>query len=648
MGWKKIKKELVSIFKPDRTKLKIFIIYFAVGIFLYFSVHFCDGFVGLRSEFGYDISNIHHPSTCPDVIFDPIYFLFLIVFSLPIWIFDTFFFDLLMFKLPLTILMLLMFIFYYPVVALLVYIFRKIRINIKKNRPSRSKKSKLFQFILLLSILSLLNNNVFAISDSNPSNNLANISFHVENTRNISIYFQPVEDLRVSNDENFYGLNNDLDESVSFMKKIYPVSDSGVNYYVNNQTILQTNEFASTRRPKSAVNLLYNSLFSGGQLLANDSSIIYDKFVLVYNSNYLSACGQAPPFKKGAKINFVLVNLNCPAFATAHELGHTYGLCDEYNLDPPWYDPFKLTISDFSTQDGDKDVSEGGCPNHDTNEDGELDSPPCNDMGCNVSYGELVSSLNLNTNFFNWRDNDKLMNIMGDITLDPDREPWIDIVSYSILLNNLSINDPPNITAVNAVLVAVKTNKSSGEAIFEKFYTGLVSKYYVSNQDDFSEGDYNLIIENSNGSTSINISFEPDYVFKSLNSNESLIYNETTTFFIIELANNTHFQVTLNSSESDSINKSPNTPAVNLISPNGGQRFTNPFNITWNASDADNDTLTYAILISYNNGSTYTLLDYDLNETFYEVSNAWFNYGTNYKVKILATDGVNTGSDVSE
>ena len=41
-----------------------------------------------------------------------------------------------------------------------------------------------------------------------------------------------------------------------------------------------------------------------------------------------------------------------------------------------------------------------------------------------------------------------------------------------------------------------------------------------------------------------------------------------------------------------------------------GQIFSNElFNVTWNVTDADNDTLTYAILFSANNGGNYTTLE---------------------------------------
>jgi len=69
--------------------------------------------------------------------------------------------------------------------------------------------------------------------------------------------------------------------------------------------------------------------------------------------------------------------------------------------------------------------------------------------------------------------------------------------------------------------------------------------------------------------------------------------------------------------------------------------------IEYDATDADNDTLAFAILISDDNGATFTTLVVDHpNKTFF-VNTTNFLDSDQYKIKILATDGINTDTTIS-
>lgn len=65
-------------------------------------------------------------------------------------------------------------------------------------------------------------------------------------------------------------------------------------------------------------------------------------------------------------------------------------------------------------------------------------------------------------------------------------------------------------------------------------------------------------------------------------------------------------------------------------------------NISWEASDLDGNSLTYAILLSQDDGATYSTLDFDINATNYSINSLDLLDGDNYLIRILATDGVNT------
>ena len=96
-------------------------------------------------------------------------------------------------------------------------------------------------------------------------------------------------------------------------------------------------------------------------------------------------------------------------------------------------------------------------------------------------------------------------------------------------------------------------------------------------------------------------------------------------------------------------NVSVYSPSVSVTYPNGGEVLTPGLHtITWTADDWDGDPLSYAILYSDNNGTDWFPLDMDLVDTSYAVNVTNFLGGKNYLIKVIATDGVNTGEDVSD
>jgi|GEM_PF-1884496 len=91
------------------------------------------------------------------------------------------------------------------------------------------------------------------------------------------------------------------------------------------------------------------------------------------------------------------------------------------------------------------------------------------------------------------------------------------------------------------------------------------------------------------------------------------------------------------------------SPEVSVLSPNGGDRFGphDAIHIEWASADADEDDLTYAVLYSSDDGESWRTLDVGLKTSSYQVSAADLAAGTGNRIKVMATDGVNTGQDVS-
>lgn len=89
-------------------------------------------------------------------------------------------------------------------------------------------------------------------------------------------------------------------------------------------------------------------------------------------------------------------------------------------------------------------------------------------------------------------------------------------------------------------------------------------------------------------------------------------------------------------------------PTVTVTYPNGGEVICSGATITWTASDPDGDPLTYTVEYSSNGGSTWTTLASGISTTSYVWNTAALPSGSNYLVKVIATDGELSAEDVSD
>jgi len=92
-----------------------------------------------------------------------------------------------------------------------------------------------------------------------------------------------------------------------------------------------------------------------------------------------------------------------------------------------------------------------------------------------------------------------------------------------------------------------------------------------------------------------------------------------------------------------------NSPNVQVIYPNGGEEFKigDKIKIEWNAQDQDQDILRYTLAFSNDNGLTWIPMAFDIKETSFEWNTFDFSEGK-YLIKVIASDGVNVGEDISD
>jgi len=96
------------------------------------------------------------------------------------------------------------------------------------------------------------------------------------------------------------------------------------------------------------------------------------------------------------------------------------------------------------------------------------------------------------------------------------------------------------------------------------------------------------------------------------------------------------------------VKRSPNAPTVQVISPNGSEVTGKNLEIRWQSQDADGGNLAHSVLYSNDGGATWKTLALEISDTNYTIDAGNLPGGNQCLVKIIATDGFNTGYGQSD
>lgn len=97
-----------------------------------------------------------------------------------------------------------------------------------------------------------------------------------------------------------------------------------------------------------------------------------------------------------------------------------------------------------------------------------------------------------------------------------------------------------------------------------------------------------------------------------------------------------------------SMGASAHKPTIKVTFPDGGESLSGTETITWTAADADGDKLTYDLLYSPDGGATWSALALDLEQSPFEWDTDSAPGSDQARIKVLVSDGVNTGEDTSD
>ena len=256
---------------------------------------------------------------------------------------------------------------------------------------------------------------------------------------------------------------------------------------------------------------------------------------------------------------------------------------------------------------------------------------------------------------------------------------WADMMTYC---NNLWISDfhyrrirdymlnPPAAAggqaadaAAQAALEAVERVLVTGRVDLATGATGLDPMLRVPDAEDLvprNPGEYSLVLADSSGAWlaeypfSLRVQDHPEQVpvAACASPSQGAAATDAETGYIFELVpwhpSAASVSIWFADHELATRSVSAHAPEVTVTHPNGGEMLGGSFEARWNAGDADDDHLTFTLLYSRDAGETWQTVATGIGGGAYDVDAHLLGGSTEAMVKVLASDGVNTGADQSD
>ena len=523
--------------------------------------------------------------------------------------------------------------------------------------------------LFLLIFLWLTSVNAFSISaevdpiglvpEINEENNIFTTTSEVISTGSIGITFVPVY---LENKETY---TRAVEKNLDFIKDTYPLQESNIvtrviqdsrNLEINGMPLEGTNPY---HLEVAGVLLWTEFRLSGNDLVPDQNPMYSDNVIvgIVPNGFMGGTAGRGSIIIR----NTVLVEAGQKHIA-AHEIGHVYELCEEYDPVPYWLEfgifggcgntfPICHEIEiDEKTYCAGSSNTEGFW----VSEEKEI-QPYTKEYFDNEEVLEIIRTNALNNEAADCSEIENIgttykltctfyyHNFMG---IPPYESEWVSKETYSylqtvfentsLLMVSLSGNENPTQTLLLSGLA-----DRNGEITLQDLYIiDSVEEQYIP------EGPYSLKLLDSEENVLLDQNFGISFTFL---SNPPIDLNTTAFAFTVPFPDETHkIQIDFNGQTRAQRLVSANQPTVSFVSPNGGEEWSSTHLVEWNASDLDGDALRFVVQYSNDNGTTWNPITIGLNETSFELDTAILPPGEQYKLKVIVTDGVNTEQAISE
>jgi len=503
----------------------------------------------------------------------------------------------------------------YWIIKLLIYFLKKVRI------------------LIIIPIMFLfLSLSIFALEDSNPDNNFKNISVNVVETDELSLHFVKIESIKHPLETNAFNIH--VEDHVNFLKKTYPLADDAVTH-TSGMTAPVT---------KNTIKRAYYEFAKRKEFYGNYS---VDLFAGLAPLNFT---GDTDGRWDDDYPNTVL-SRHTTFTTTAHEIGHSFGLCDELNT-LAWHGQNLLYI--YKGVGGCPNAKEGAINYRDACKNTCYTKAPDNDLinGCEVENKSLIDDLFLDEGDYPYEVSDDLINLMGaSDSLAPNTSRWINHETYMHLLRKLNITNMTsnrnkrNYSNNSVLMIPGFHNISNDQPTFDSSY--MLNGGFLSNPEDHKIGNYSIIAKNALGKILHAYNYSPSNVTYD-DGNYSDV-NISYFIFKIPAENVSTIQIVFNETELLlEHNKSSNTPIINIstnLSDNSYYHGSH-FNLNWTIADEDNDTVSHAIVVVDEEGNSINTIDIDVQDTNYTINTSYMPVGY-YSLKVIASDGFNSAENIS-
>jgi len=462
---------------------------------------------------------------------------------------------------------------------------------------------------LLTSLCILFNvSSAIAVYDDNLTNNEYTTSIDVQENRNIKVVFRPIDALE--DDYQEY-----VEDSAEFMQEVYPVKEFGIQSTIRDD--IHDTENAQYLTDDAACQFLTDFRIASRITVKADHRLV--GFV---SASWFGEHRNKPSVRGytcDGNLNTAIVNLDS-RHNVAHEIGHTYFLCDEY------------AESDWIRENRDYP---GGCNN--ANDGGSFDEDCLGSSsepnGCSVTVDKAVVHYKAGSGDITG------YNFMGD-WLNPDKR-WISIDAYTHLLGMLSTEYTNEIDAKQAMLISGTVLKNGTIELNPVYW---LENNTINNYS--SSGNISLEVI-TNQSVSHKINFTPDFNIYETGGNTSELNFSTFVYVVPAYENTTSIIFKQNGTKIVEINVSPHAPSVTVDNIEVQSNHLAPFNLTWSGSDADNDDLQYAVLYSNNGGLNYSTIVVNYNQTIITINPNQYKYSDQYVFKVIVSDGFSSSFNIS-
>lgn len=436
----------------------------------------------------------------------------------------------------------------------------------------------------------------------------------VVKTRDLSILYSR---LGTVNEGWFY---DTINRENDFIKRVYPIKDSGLKYF----SYLSNPIFDSILRDASLTN--DGKLQKILKTVAREGTLSFFNYASVITPVGFLPAGTTGLTKTSIDgAGFAQVNV---LGTTSHEMGHKLGLCDETS-ESAWKNQ-STQVYLWSWH-----LLSWGCPNaRKYSWWGFTPDPACFPNGCVTNTIQPLSNQPDNTVFYNF---------MGQSGV----RRWVSSDSYNRLLENLKSGSPKKFLLVSGDVVL----KENGLTEVELDSSYIIDESVTSNQEFIAPGDFYLQTFDASNNLLSNISFDPFIVLYDNGDLDRIDSNKGSFVFVLPFASSPEVnRVIVMEKEEVKVEqiRTEHAPVVTVTSPNGGESYYEDFVVSWIAYDEDNDKLHYSVLVSDDDGNTWGTLAMDLEDTSYLVDISDLPDSPKYLIKVLVTDGINTGDDVSD